>query len=151
MSRLAEPTQEAAKARLRTHFAEILRCLPPGTALVLRHPELPGAVFHHGVTLSCDYGLDESRRFLDIRYWLLGAGPENCARYFGLVTGYWEARGWTRTSSPDSAGYADAPDGYGFSITQSVNGYLSVSGSTTPFPAGSAEGDPMPDRIDRPS
>lgn len=147
-------TQAVARARLLGYFTETLRALPSGSALVLRHPDLPKAVFHHGVTLSDDYGRDETRRFFDIAYWVLGATAETSDQYLDLTMRSWRDQGWAtefRAKPPVSAGYARTSDGYGFAIRRSLNGYLSMAGTTPVFAADSPEGDPMPGRIDRPA
>ncbi|ATY14126.1 hypothetical protein CU254_29680 [Amycolatopsis sp. AA4] len=79
------PTQAAVRARSLEYFTETLRALPSGTALVRWHPDLPKARFHRGVTLSDDYGLDETRRSFDIAYWMLGPTAATCAQYLDLT------------------------------------------------------------------
>lgn len=147
-------TQAEVRARLLGHFAETLRALPSGSALVLLHPDLPKARFHRGVTLSDDYGRDETRRFFDIAYWVLGATAETSDQYLDLTMRSWRERGWATeffAEPPPSAGYASTSDGYGFAIRRSLEGYLSIAGTTPVFAADSPEGDPLPDRIDRPA
>ncbi|WP_158684490.1 hypothetical protein [Amycolatopsis orientalis] len=145
-------TQAVVRARLLSHFTETLRALPSGSALVLRHPDLPNAVFHSGLTLADDYGRDETRRFFDIAYWVLGATAETSGQYLDLTMRSWRARGWATEfrANPPSAGYARTSDGYGFAIRCSINGYVSMAGTTPVFAADSPEGDPFPCRIDRP-
>ncbi|MGW4117295.1 hypothetical protein [Nocardia sp. NPDC004711] len=148
-------TQAAARAQLVRHFEATLRALPTEMALALRHPDLPKAVFHDGVALSWDGNdPDDGPKFLDIRYWVLGTAPEASDRYFDLVLRAWSEQGWStrigREVMPRS-GYANTPDGYGFALTQSVNGYLSLAGTTPPFDPESDAGDPMPARIEHPS
>ncbi|MBB1154266.1 hypothetical protein [Amycolatopsis dendrobii] len=148
------PTQAEVRVRLLGHFTETLRALPSGSALVLRHPDLPKAVFHNGVALSDDYGRDETRRFFDIAYWVLGAAAETSEEYLDLTMRSWRDRGWATEFEADpslSAGYARTADGYGFAIRRSLNGYLSMAGTTPVFPADSPEGDPLPGRIDWPA
>ncbi|MGW4400451.1 hypothetical protein ACWEHA_34595 [Amycolatopsis nivea] len=147
-------TQAAVRAQLLEHFTETLRALPSGSALVLRHPDLPKAVFHNGVTMSSDYGRDETWRFFDIAYWVLGATPETSDQYLELIMRSWRDRDWATTfheNPPVSAGYGRTSDGYGFAIRRSINGYLSLAGATPVFAADSPEGDPLPGRIDRPA
>ncbi|MER5302527.1 hypothetical protein ABT039_24100 [Streptomyces lasiicapitis] len=157
MSQEPEATQAAVRAQLLRHYTETLAALPAELALVRSHPDLPKAVFH-GYTAPHDYDPIHDYDWLwekfSIGYWLLGTTPESCERYFDLVLGVWSDRGWltgtTGTSRPRSGG-AKIPGGYGLGVTQSMNGYLSIVGSTPPFPVDSAAGDPLPDRIDHPS
>ncbi|WP_433564585.1 hypothetical protein ACQP1O_04255 [Nocardia sp. CA-151230] len=147
-------TQSAARAQLLRHFGETLRALPVELSLALRHPDLPKAVFHRGVTLPWD-GSDPDNPlvFLDIRYWVLGTTPETSDRYLDLVLRAWSEQGWSTSSEPDEfprVGYAHTPDGYSFALTQSVNGYLSLAGSTPPFDPDSEAGEPLPAVIEHP-
>ncbi|MEU6580747.1 hypothetical protein [Nocardia sp. NPDC046763] len=147
-------TRAAARAQLLRHFDATLRSLPAGVGLTLRHPDLPNAVFHNGVTLSWDGSdPDNTLVFLDIRYWVLGTTPETCDAVFDLVLRAWSEQGWA-TSTEDAfprAGYARTPDGYGFALNQSLNGYLSLAGTTPPFDPESEAGEPLPTHIDHPS
>jgi hypothetical protein len=71
-----------------------------------------------------------------------------------MVMRVWNDRGWTTRTSTDSPpldGFAHSPDGYGFSVWQSINGYLSMSGTTPTFMVDPNPGDPFPDRIDHPA
>ncbi|NKY34471.1 hypothetical protein HGA13_15525 [Nocardia speluncae] len=146
-------SQAAARARLLRYLTGILRLLPPETALLLQHPDLPAAGFHHGVTLPAEDTPDGEREFFDISYWVAGADPEDSDVYFDLVM-----RAWTELdpqARPDRpmrprTGYARTSDGYGLTVTQSVTGYLSVSGSTPPFGSDTPEGEPFPSRIEHP-
>lgn len=148
-------TQAAARAELLRHFTETLAALPTELALALRHPDLPKAVLHPGVTLPWNENdPDDILEFFDIAYWVLGTTPDTSDRYFDLVMRAWAERGWaTRTEedSPPRTGDAQTSDGYGLTITQSVDGYLSMSGSTPPFAFDSAEGSPLPTRIEHPA
>lgn len=148
-------TQAAIRAQLLRHFTATLRAVPAELALTLRHPDLPKAAFHHGVTLSWDQSdPDNVLEFFDIRYWVLGTTPDTSDRYFDLVMRAWDDQGWATRNDRDSRprnGYTQTPDGYGLAITQSLNGYLSIAGATPPFAPDSAVGDPLPTRIDRPS
>ncbi|MFB7651253.1 MULTISPECIES: hypothetical protein [unclassified Streptomyces] len=150
----AEPAQAALRARLLWYFTETLGALPPELALALRHPDLPKAAFHDGVTLPSNDDPDHPLDFFDIRYWILGTTPDTSDRYYDLTLRVWKGQGWTietdRDSRPRGCG-TRTPDGYGFALTQSVNGYLSLSGMTPPFAADSATGSPFPTRIDHPS
>ncbi|MFJ4658122.1 hypothetical protein ACIP5Y_43220 [Nocardia sp. NPDC088792] len=147
-------TQAAARAQLQRHFAETLRALPAGLALVQWHPELPKAGLPRGVTLPWDESdPDDVLEFFDLGYWVLGTTPDTSDRYFDLILEVWRELGWPTRTDRDArprTGYGSTPDGYGLTVTQSINGYLSLAGSTPPFPAGSDEGDPPPLRIDRP-
>lgn len=149
-------TQAEARAQLLRHFTGTLRALPAELALALWHPDLPKARFHDGVTLPANQIDADIVLFasFDIRYWVLGTTPETCDQYFDAVMRVWSDQGWpTRTLSTSRplAGNARTPDGYGFSLTQSVSGYLSMAGSTPLFVAESDTGDPFPTRIDHPA
>lgn len=150
-----QTTQAAARAQLLRHLTETLRILPTESALALQHPDLPAAGLHRGVTLPFDDNdPDDILEFFDISYWVIGTTPDTSDRYFDLVIHAWCDHGWaTRTdrNTRPRTGYARTSDGYGLTITQSVNGYLSMSGSTPPFASDSVEGNPLPSRIDRPS
>ncbi|MET8422589.1 hypothetical protein [Nocardia sp. NPDC004860] len=147
-------TQSAARAQLLRHLGETLRALPAELSLTVRHPDLPKAVFHRGVTLPWDDGdPDSPLRFLDIRYWVLGTTPETSERYFESVLRAWTEQGWATSSDPNQlprAAYARTPDGFGFALTQSVNGYLSLAGSTPPFEPESEAAEPLPTTIEHP-
>ncbi|QHC23437.1 hypothetical protein [Streptomyces sp. GS7] len=125
--------------------------LPPELSLALRHPDLPRAGLHGGVVLSEDLNHpDDGWATFNIRYWMLGTTPNTCDRYFDLVTGVWREWGWTIRDEGDArtrTGWADAPDGYGLTLTRSVNGYLSMGGWTPLFLRDSVVGEPMPRRI----
>ncbi|MFI6870195.1 hypothetical protein [Nocardia sp. NPDC050406] len=146
-------TQAAAREQLLRHFTEILRALPSELALALRHPDLPKAAFHHGVNLPWDESdPDNPLEFLDIRYWVLGTTPDSSDRYFDLVLRAWREQGWETRSAGDArprTGYARTSDGYGLTLTQSVNGYLSMSGTTPPFVPDPADTSSFPTEIDR--
>ncbi|MTE11543.1 hypothetical protein [Nocardia aurantiaca] len=147
-------TQSAARAQLLRHFGETLRALPAQLSLALRHPDLPKAVFHRGVNLPWDDSdPDNPLVFLDIRYWVLGTTPETSDSAFELVLRAWGDQGWPTISDPDEfprVGYARTPDGFGFALAQSVNGYLSLAGSTPPFEPDSEAGEPLPAHIEHP-
>ncbi|MFE4973923.1 hypothetical protein ACFRAR_17670 [Kitasatospora sp. NPDC056651] len=49
------------------------------------------------------------------------------------------------------SGAAETPDGFAFALRQSVQGYLSLHGSTPRFRPGPEEDAPFPDRVDRPA
>ncbi|MVU78977.1 hypothetical protein GPX89_17200 [Nocardia sp. ET3-3] len=148
-------TRAAARAQLLRHFEATLRVLPVELALTLRHPDLPTAPFHSGVDMSWDDSdPDNPLKFLNIRYWMLGTTPETSDRSFDLVLRAWSEQGWSIDYNPEAfprGGYAHTPDGYDFALTQSVNGYLSLAGSTPPFEPDSETDDPMPARIENPS
>lgn len=146
-------SQAAARTQLLRYFAGTLRALPPDSALALQHPDLPAASFHHGLALPYD-NPDDHAEFFDISYWVIGATPENSNKYFDLVLHAWtvldtEIR--TDRQTRPRTGYARTSDGYGLTVTQSVTGHLSVSGSTPPFDPASPGGESLPLRIDHPS
>lgn len=145
------PTHATARAQVLEYLISTLRSLPAELALSLRHPDLPHAALHHGVTLPSDpCDPDEAFGCLDIRYWVLGTTPDAADHYTDLVLQAWEALGWEprndRDAHPRSA-YARTPDGYALTLTQSVNGYLSVAGTTPPFARDSAAEAPFPSRL----
>ncbi|MFC5747945.1 hypothetical protein [Actinomadura rugatobispora] len=147
-------TEAAARAQLLRHFVRTLRALPAGSALARRHPDLPKAGLHGGITSAVDADDPDHLAFFDIAYWVIGATPQNSDRYFELVLDAWREKGWpTRTDRDTSprAGYTRTTDGFGISVRQSVDGYLSVSGTTPLFGADSDKGRPLPPRIDHPS
>ncbi|MFI6062810.1 hypothetical protein [Streptomyces sp. NPDC051286] len=83
---------------------------------------------------------------------MLGTTPDTSDRFFDLVTGVWCEWNWaTREEghAPTRTSRADAPDGYTLVLTRSVNGYLSMAGSTPLFLRDSVAGDPMPTRMAR--
>lgn len=89
-------------------------------------------------------------RPFDVRYWVLGTAPDTRDRYFDLVTGVWREWGWATRhggAAGTRTGWADTPDGYGLALTRSVNGHLSMAGSTPLFLRDSVVGEPMPTRI----
>ncbi|MET9485809.1 hypothetical protein [Nocardia sp. NPDC006630] len=148
-------TQGEIRAQLLRHFTETLRAVPAELALALRHPDLPAAAFHRGVRLPWDESdPDNLLEFFDIRYWVLGTTPDTSDRYFDLVLRAWREQGWAIRTDDDArprTGYTQTHDGYGLTLTQSVNGYLSMAGSTPSFAPDSDEGSPLPARIDRPA
>ncbi|MFD0351300.1 hypothetical protein ACFQ0M_45240 [Kitasatospora aburaviensis] len=84
-------SRAAACAQLLRHFTETLRTWPAGTALALRHPDLPKAVLHGGVTmgLALDFdeeGPDDASAVFTIRYWVIGATPRTPT---GTSTSWW--------------------------------------------------------------
>ncbi|WP_067695708.1 hypothetical protein [Nocardia jejuensis] len=148
-------TQAAARAHLLRHFTQTLRALPAEFALTLHHPDLPAANLHRGVNLPWEQNNpDNLLEFFDIRYWVVGTTPDTSDEYFDLVTKAWTEQSWpTRTDRParPRTTYTRTPDGYGLTLTQSINGYLSLAGSTPAFAPDSPEGEPVPTRIDRPA
>ncbi|MFF8918344.1 hypothetical protein ACF08M_34860 [Streptomyces sp. NPDC015032] len=155
-------TQATARAQLLRHLTETLRALPAELSLALWHPDLPKARMHDGVTLfgspfddddaDGDEGGDIGRSAVfDIRYWVVGTTPDTSGVYLDMVMRVWSDRGWTTRTSRDSPplhGVAHSPDGCGFSIWQSINGYLSMSGTTATFIVDPNPKAPFPDRID---
>ncbi|WP_416564718.1 hypothetical protein [Nocardia testacea] len=145
-----EATQAAAGRRLYRHFLRTLRALPEGAVLSLVHPELPNAYLHSGVTLPVD---DSAAEFFDIAYWVVAAGTEKESDYFDLIVRAWGRFGWPARIDRDSrprAAYARTPDRGGLSVRESVDGFVSLSGSTTPFAVGSPVGPAFPESIEHP-
>lgn len=148
-----ESTQAAARDQLHRCFIRTLRMLPPELALALYNPELPLAHFHNGVVLPCNDNGDVVLQFFDISYWITGTTPNSINSCFELVVWAWNYYGWrTRTdqnSRPRTA-FTQTPDYYELTLQQSINGYLSISGSTPPFSLDSIEGNPLPQLIEHP-
>ncbi|MFC5887437.1 hypothetical protein RMN57_22905 [Kitasatospora sp. CM 4170] len=152
-------TESAARAQLLQHLTETLRNLPAGSALVRLHPDLPKAAFNAGATVRFEHDLadvDETivpARF-NIAYWVSGLSPADSDRNFDLLLEAWRDSGWRTNATRDAgprAGYADTIDGFHLALQQSVQGYLSLHGSTPRFWPGPDEGSPLPDRIDHPA
>lgn len=153
-------TQASVRARLRLDLTDTVRMLPAGLALVLGHPDLPKAWLGSGVSLPVnEFDLDDVDdpdvvlAVFTILYWVLGAVPETADRCFDLVVRTWAERHWPTRTDRNSRpcvghGHARTPEGYEFAVVQSVNGYLSVSGTTPTFTRDSTEGSPFPPRID---
>ncbi|MGW5385181.1 hypothetical protein [Nocardia sp. NPDC003963] len=149
-----EPTQTRARERLYRHFVRTLRSLPAGSALSLSHPDLPEAQMHAGVILPVgDYTAEADTEFFDIAYWVVAASPETEHDYFDLIVQSWNRFGWPirieRASRPRAA-YTRTPDRSGLSVRESVDGFVSLSGSTAPFAVGSPAGRPLPESIRHP-
>ncbi|MFD0360060.1 hypothetical protein ACFQZZ_01175 [Nocardia sp. GCM10030253] len=149
-------TEAAARRHLHEYFIETLRTLPPKLSLALYNPAIPTARLGTGITMPCNDDDDSDGigpKYFDISYWLVGTTPDASDAHFDLVTKAWNSMGWgvqTERNSRPRAAFTRTPDGYGLSIQQSVNGYLSLSGSTPPFPPGTAGGNPLPTTIGHP-
>ncbi len=150
----AELTRAQAQDRLYRYLAQTLRALPAELALSLAHPEIARARFHGGVVLPCDEtGQDVDREFFDIAYWVTGTTPATADETFDLVVRVWRESAWpvrTDRGSRPRAAYTSTADGFGLSVRQSVDGSVSLAGSTPPFAARSPEGSPLPERIEHP-
>lgn len=150
----SEITQSTARKQLYRYFVRTLRALPAELALSLFHPEIPQAQLHNGVALPCeDTDQEFDSEFFDIAYWVTGTTPDTVDEYFDLIVRSWNEFGWpTRTdrSSRPRAAYTRTSDRFGLSVRQSVDGSLSISGSTPPFAADSAVGKPLPQFIEHP-
>ncbi|MGW4770163.1 hypothetical protein ACWEO2_19210 [Nocardia sp. NPDC004278] len=152
----AEFTQAAARDQLHRYVLRTLRALPAELSLSLHHPELPRARLHRGVTLPfADDGRDVVSEYLTIGYWVIGTTPDTVGWYFDSVVRSWNEFGWPtrvdQNSSRTRAADTRTPDDYQLHIQRSANGYLSLSGSTPPFPVGSIAGDPLPQVIEHPT
>ncbi|MEV0363893.1 hypothetical protein [Nocardia fusca] len=149
-----EPTQAAAREQLYRYFLRTLRALPAGSVLALSHPELPQARLHSGVALPVDDSAAEvDAEFFDIAYWLVAAPPRTESDYFDLIVRSWQRFGWPTRTDRDSrprAAYTRTPDHVGLSVRESVDGFVSLSGSTVPFAVGSPAGPPLPELIEQP-
>ncbi|MGA6208772.1 hypothetical protein ACPESR_28855 [Nocardia testacea] len=143
-----------AREQLHRHFLRTLRALPAGSALSLSHPALPQARLHSGVVLPVgDSAGQVDAEFFDIAYWLVTAAPGAESRYFDMTVQSWERFGWPTRIDRDSrprAAYTRTPDHVGLSVQESVDGFVSLSGSTAPFAVDSAAGPPFPELIERP-
>jgi hypothetical protein len=149
----AEFTQAAARDQLHRYIIQTLHALPAKLSLSLQHPDLPRALLHRGVTMPfADDGRDVVSEYFTIGYWMVGITPDAVGAFFDLVVRSWNDFGWpTRVDRSDSgtrAADTHTPDDYQLHIQRSVNGYLSLSGSTPPFPVGSVAGDPLPQVIE---
>lgn len=131
-----------------------LRSLPAGAVLALSHPELPEARLHSGVVLPVDeYAAEVAAEFFDIAYWVVAASPGPEDDYFDLVVQSWNRFGWPIRIDRDSrprAAYTRTPDQVGLSVRESVDGFVSLAGSTVPFAVGLSAGPPFPDAIEHP-
>ncbi|WP_147471730.1 hypothetical protein [Nocardia stercoris] len=149
-----ELTQTAARKRLHRYFVGTLRALPANLTLALVHPEIPQARFHNGVTLPCDDSDEDVRaEFFDIAYWIIGTTPDNVDGIFESVIRFWIELGWpiqTDHGPRPRAAYARTSDNFSLSLQQSIDGYVSLAGSTPPFSPGPAEESPLPERIEHP-
>ncbi|WP_067902233.1 hypothetical protein [Nocardia vaccinii] len=150
----SELTRAQAQDRLYRYFVQTLRALPAELALSLVHPKLPKARFHNGVVLPFDENdPDVDLEFFDIAYWVIGTTSDSADESFDLVVRVWQEFGRpirTDRSSRPRAAYTYTADGYGLSVRQSVDGSVSLAGSTPPFPAHPREGRPLPESIEHP-
>ncbi|MFJ1755036.1 hypothetical protein [Kitasatospora sp. NPDC088134] len=165
-------TENEARGLLLRHLTETLRALPAGTALVHRHPGLPTAVFGNERVVPSDDVLYEpgerdDTAYLRAAYWVLGVEPFDSAEAAEAAAGAagpdplleavlaaWRRSGW-RTRLADHhprVASGEAPDGFGVSVRRSLQGHLSVFGSSPVFRARPADPpfEPLPDRIDHP-
>ncbi|WP_416564716.1 hypothetical protein [Nocardia testacea] len=147
-------TQAQARKTLYGHLLGTLRLLPAGSALSLVHPDIPRARLHGGVTLpDIGTGTDAPTEVFDISYWVTGIEPEAGGHSFDFVVDSWRRAGWPTRTDRDSApraGYTKTPDGFGLSVRESVDGDVSLSGTTPPFLAGSQAGPAFPESIEHP-
>jgi hypothetical protein len=150
----SDPTQAAAREQLYRYFVLTLRTLPVGSVLALAHPELPHAQLHSGVTLPVnDFAAEVDAEFFDIAYWVIEAPSEVRSDYFELIVQSWNRFGWPTRTERDTrprAAYTRTPDRTGLSVRESVDGFVSLSGSTPPFAGGSPVGRPLPEAIEHP-
>src|SRR5262249_18262325 len=114
-SHIPPPDAEAsARRQLHWHLVETHQRLPAQLSLSHSNPALPEARFGAGTTVSLYEDDDDlGPQYFDIRYWLVGAGPEVSDDYFDLVVRVWNDLGWEttihRNSHPRSA-VARTPD-----------------------------------------
>ncbi|ONM46400.1 hypothetical protein [Nocardia donostiensis] len=151
----SEPTRAAALDQLYGHLQRTLGVLPGKPALSLVHPAIPQARLHRGVTLPYRADdPDDTTEFFDIAYWVVGIAPDAVGACFDRVVRTWIEAGWpTRTDrdAPPRSAFTRTPDRFGLSVRESVDAYLSLSGSTPPFVPGGPVGDPFPESISHPS
>ncbi|MBY8860887.1 hypothetical protein K7711_30735 [Nocardia sp. CA2R105] len=151
-----EFTQAAARNQLHRYLVRTLRALPAELSIALRHPQLPRARLHGGVTMPFgDDGREIVSEYFTIGYWVIGTTPDTAGEYFDSVVRSWAEFGWPtradRSGSRTRAADTRTPDDFQLHIQRSANGYLSLSGSTPPFPVGSVAGDPLPQVIEHPT
>lgn len=149
-----ESTQAAACRQLYRYFVRTLHTLPVGSVLSLSHPELPHAHLHSGVTLPVDDPAAEAdAELFDIAYWIISPPLEAESNYFDLIVQSWNRFGWPTRTDRDRrprAAYTRTPDRVGLSVRESVDGFVSLAGSTAPFAVGSPVGRPLPELIEHP-
>ncbi|WP_435172560.1 hypothetical protein [Actinacidiphila sp. bgisy145] len=148
--------QRAMRGLLRTYFVRTLRVLPAGVGLAFWQPELPRARLHGGVVLpweETEEGVEWE--YFTVAYWVTGTAPEQVAGCMDAVLRAWDAFGWQtradRSSSRTRGIDARTRDGYELHLQRSASGYLSLSGTTPRFPAGSPAGKPLPEVIEHPA
>lgn len=151
----SELTQAAARAQLYRCIRRTLGAFPAGSTLSLVHPAIPHARLHRGVTLPYrGTGPDTDTEFFDIGYWVTGIGPDALSVCFDRTVLSWIEGGWPTRIDRDCApraAYTRTPDRFGLSVRESLEGYLSISGSTPPFAPGGPIGEPFPEFIEHPS
>ncbi len=145
--------EREARLRLYWYFRETLRLLPPELSLSVEHPELPHARFRAGITLPVGDDDESELENFDICYWVVGSAPEESDRHFRDVVRVWRDLGWPlrvhRDRRPRTTA-ARTGEGYSFSVAQSAEGYLSLSGVTPPYYAEPVPGRPFPPVIEHP-
>ncbi|WP_040720378.1 hypothetical protein [Nocardia veterana] len=138
--------------RLFRYLERTLIALPIDVRLALSHPRIPGARFHGGVLLPCVDGRADTV-FFDIAYWIIGVPADRLDWTFDLIVRGWSEAGWPvdvgRLSRPRAA-FARTSDGFGLAVRQSVDGDLSLAGSTPPFFPGTGVEFAFPETIVHP-
>lgn len=151
----SELTQTTARVQLYECLRRTLGAFPAGSTLSLVHPEIPHARLHGGVVLPYrGTGPDIDTEFFDIGYWVTGIAPDVLGRCFDHLVRCWIEADWPTRVDRDCApraAYTSTPDRFGLSVRESVEGYVSVSGTTPPFARGGPVGEPFPESIDHPS
>ncbi|NKY86841.1 hypothetical protein [Nocardia veterana] len=147
-----EPNESVAREKLHAYLVDILRSLPTHLSLSLFNPNHPNARFDTGLTMPFNDTDPEGMElyYFDISYWLVGCRPERSETCFRVVVEAWKRLEWHPESSRNRrplAAVARTPDGYGFALQQSVDGHLSLSASTPPFPPGGTGCGPFPESI----
>ncbi|WP_280433857.1 hypothetical protein [Nocardia carnea] len=152
-----DPGQDQATAReqLLRYLLRTLQILPAESALSLVHPAIPQARLHRGVTLPAgDNEPQVVAEFFDIAYWIIGITVDAGGGCFDRIVRCWSDAGWPTGSDrdiPPRSAYTRTPDGFGLSVRQSVDGFVSLSGSTPPFPLGGTGTTPFPEFIRHPT
>lgn len=151
-------TEAGARQQLHTYFLDTLRILPTTFSLARCHPELPPhKCLHPGITAPCNDDEDSDGngpRYFDISYWIVGVALDVSDEYFDRIIGGWSKIGWQPRALRDTrrrVAYARTADQYGLNLIQSIDGYLSLAGSTPAFPADAVGGEPMPEAIAHPN
>lgn len=147
-----EPDGLAAHDKLYGYLVRTLRALPDYLSLSLNNPIYPNARFDTGLTMPCDNSGSEETglQYLHISYWVTGIRSDMSEDCFYTIVGTWKSFGWNPAVAPKQrpcAAFARTPDGYRFTVQQSIGGHLSLSGASPPFPSGPLGSEAFPESI----